>query len=73
MIDFAKVQRGDIVRVVGAGAPGYAKIGELLRVTEVHRHSIYVENRDGKNAEFLFNCGAARLEETEWKGDFPNG
>ena len=71
MIDYAKTKRGDILKVVGAGAPGYYKNGELVRVLEVHQQSCLTENRDGAQVEFVFNCGAARLEETQWKDDFP--
>ncbi len=71
MIEYDKVQRGDILKLVGAGAPGYAKLGDLLRITEVHHNSVSVEDRDGKPCEFIYNCGAARLEPTEWKNDFP--
>lgn len=71
MIDYSKVKRGDIVRVVGAGAPGYAKLGDLLRITEVHENSVFVEDRDGVEVEFIFNCGASRLSPTEWSNDFP--
>jgi hypothetical protein len=73
MIDFTKTERGDIVKVVGTGAPGYANLGDLLRVVKVSSNSVTVEDKDGMTAEFVFNCGAARLEETEWKKDFPNG
>lgn len=73
MIDYAETKKGDILRVVGAGAPGYAENGDLVRVTEVHHNSVKVEDRDGKPCEFVFNCGAARLEPTEWKEDFPSG
>ncbi len=72
MIDYATVQVGDILRVVGAGAPAYAEVGDLVRVIEVHRNSVVVEDRDGETCEFIYNCGAARLEPTEWKKDFPS-
>ncbi len=71
MIDYKTTKRGDILRIVGRGAPGYAANGDLVRVTEVHTNSVMVEDRDGKPMEFIFNCGAARLEPTEWNGDFP--
>jgi hypothetical protein len=73
MIDFSETKVGDILKVVGSGAPGYAELGDLVRVTEVHADSVFVKNRDRKPMEFVFNCGAARLEPTEWKGDFPQG
>jgi len=71
MIDYTKTNRGDILKLVGAGAPGYATMGDLLRVVRVHANSVTVEDRNSKECEFAFNCGAARLEPTEWKNDFP--
>jgi hypothetical protein len=71
MIDYAATRRGDIVRVVGVGAPGYAALGDLLRVTQVRANSVNVEDRNGHPCEFIYNCGAARLEPTEWREDFP--
>ena len=71
MIDYNDVNNGDVLKITGVGAPGYAKLGDLVRVTEVHRNSVMVENRDGDSCEFVYNCGAARLEPTEWKRDFP--
>jgi hypothetical protein len=71
MIDYSKVRRGDILRIVGAGALGYAEIGDLVRVTSTHTNAVKVEDRNGTAGEFVFNCGAARLEPTEWRDDFP--
>lgn len=71
MIDYEKVNKGDILEITGAGAPGYARLGDLVRVVETHKNSVSVENRDGDPCEFLYNCGAGRLKETEWKEDFP--
>lgn len=71
MIDYATTKRGDILRIVGAGAPGYAPNGDLVRVLEVRTNAVTVENRNGEIVEFMFNCGAARLEATEWREDFP--
>jgi hypothetical protein len=71
VIDYAKTSRGDILRVVGAGAPGHYALGELVRVKRIHREGVLTENKDGVEVEFVFNCGAARLEPTEWRDDFP--
>ena len=71
MINYGETNKGDILRIIGAGAPGYAKLEDLVRVTSVHENSVWVEDRDGDPCEFIFNCGAARLEPTEWKADFP--
>ena len=71
MIDYSKTKRGDILRIVGAGAPGYAKNGDLVRVTAIRENAVDVEDSRGETCEFIFNCGAARLEPTEWTNDFP--
>lgn len=71
MIDFQQTNRGDILRLVGAGAPGYAKLGDLLRVVERTKNGVLVEDKRGEQCQFVYNCGAARLEPTEWKNDFP--
>ena len=71
MIDYTKTNRGDILRIVGAGAPGYANNGDLVRVLKRTINGVEVEDKNGKSCEFVFNCGAARLEPTEWKNDFP--
>ncbi len=72
MIDYSKTNRGDILRIVGEGAPGYAHLGDLVRVLERTTNGVKVENKNGLDCEFVFNCGAARLEPTEWKADFPS-
>jgi hypothetical protein len=71
MIDYSKTKRGDILKIVGAGAPGYAKLGDLVRVIEVSTNAVKVEDKNGTPVDFLYNCGAARLEATEWTEDFP--
>lgn len=73
MIDYSEVRRGDILKIVGAGAPGYAELGDLVRITEHTKRGVKVEDKHGHEVEFLFNCGAARLEPTEWRDDFPEG
>lgn len=73
MIDYGKVKEGDILRVSedGEGAPGFAEKGDLLRVTEVCANGVRVEDKNGTLCDFSYECGAARLEPTEWCGDFP--
>ena len=71
MICYSETNVGDILRVVGAGAPGYYQLGDLVRVKRAHLHGVLVEDKNGSEVEFVFNCGAARLERTEWKADFP--
>ena len=71
MIEYDKVNRGDILRIVAAGAPGWAENGSLVRVLDVKANGVTTERPDGNRCEFVFNCGAARLEPTEWVNDFP--
>lgn len=71
MISYSDVRKGDILKIVGQGAPGYAKIGDLVRVLAVKANGVTVEDTSGVPCDFVFNCGAARLEPTEWREDFP--
>ncbi len=71
MIKYSKTSKGDILKIVGAGAPGLTELGDLVRVTKVESEGCTVETKTGSTIEFVFNCGAARLEPTEWKDDFP--
>jgi len=70
MIDYTSTLRGDILKIVGEGAPGYAENGDLVRVIESRTNGVTVEDKNGETVDFLYNCGAARLEKTEWHGDF---
>ncbi len=72
MIKYSEIQKEDILKIVGAGAPGYAKNGELVLVKEVTLNSVTVQNKNGETANFIQDCGAARLEQTEFKNEFPN-
>lgn len=63
MIDFAKVQPGDKLRIVGAGAPGFAAVGDVVTVKSTDgRQRCDVVREDGGEAFFALTCGAARLE-----------
>lgn len=70
-IRYNDTKTGDILKLVPPGASGYAELGDLLRVKRVFKESVLVEDRNGEECEFVFNCGAARLEPTEWREDFP--
>ena len=70
-IKYSDTKTGDILKLVAPGAPGYAQLGDLLRVKKVFKEAVLVEDRNGAEVEFVFNCGAARLEPTEWRDDFP--
>lgn len=71
MIDYKKVSKGDILRIVGEGAPGFAALGDLVRVIGVCDNRVSVEKKNGEKALFFGSCGATRLEPTKWKGEFP--
>lgn len=63
MIDFSKVKPGDKLKIVGAGAPGFAKLGDIVTVTKCNgTNRCDVEREDGESAYFALTCGAARLE-----------
>lgn len=62
MIDFKTIKAGDKVKVVGAGASGFAKMGEELEITRAQSDRVYAKRDDGEEAYFALTCGAARLE-----------
>ncbi len=73
MINYAKTERGDILRMAKPAPDprgGFAA-GDLVRVKERTLEGVLVESKTGREYEFVFNCGAAYLEPTEWKNDFP--
>lgn len=62
MIDYGKVQVGDKLRIVGAGAPGFARLGDEVEVIKTGPNRVDVKRKDGAEAYFVLTCGAARLE-----------
>lgn len=63
MIDYAVVKPGDKLRIVGAGAPGFAKLGDIVTVTKCNGvNRVDVARADGESAYFALTCGAARLD-----------
>jgi len=62
MIDFETIRVGDKVKVVGMGAPGFAKLGDTLEITSVEKNKVYAKTEDGREAYFALTCGASRLE-----------
>ena len=62
MIDFKTINKGDKVKVVGMGAPGFAKLGDELEITTVEKNKVYAKREDGEEAFFALTCGASRLE-----------
>lgn len=62
MIDYSAVKVGDKLRIVGAGAPGFAKLGDIVEVTATAPNRVDVKRDDGETAFFALTCGAARLE-----------
>ena len=62
MIDYETIKVGDKVKVVGQGAPGFAKLDDVLTITEVADRKVVAARADGATAFFALSCGAARLE-----------
>lgn len=72
MIAYSKTNRGDILRMTKPTPDLLLKRGDLVRVTKVEANGVMTEDAKGQPYEFVFNCGAAYLEPTEWKNDFPD-
>jgi len=63
MIEFDKVNIGDKLKVVGAGAPGFAKLGDTVTVIKTGKQRVDVTHDEtGESVYFVLTCGAARLE-----------
>jgi hypothetical protein len=68
MIDYSKTAKGDKLKIVGDGAPGFAPNGAIITVTQVQSDRVDVVTDDGRSAYFAFECGAARLEAVKSSG-----
>ena len=63
MIEYSKVSAGDKLRITGIGAPGFAKLGEIVTVEKCNgTNRVDVINANGDEAYFALTCGAQRLE-----------
>lgn len=60
MIEFGKVKVGDKLEIVGVGAPGFAKLGDIVTVTEVGHRRVDVVRDDGEQAYFALTCRVCR-------------
>lgn len=70
MIDHAQIKTGDRLRIVGAGAPGFAQLGDVVTVVSTDgKQRCDVKREDGAEAYFALTCGAARLEIVEPQTD----
>lgn len=66
MIDYATILPGDKLRIVGMGAPGFAKLGDIVEVVSCNMmNRCDVKRADGETAYFALTCGAQRLELVE--------
>jgi len=64
MIRYDEIVAGDRLKIVGMGAPGFAKLGDTVIVVSTNgknrcdvRHEV-----TGEEAYFALTCGAERLE-----------
>lgn len=63
MIDYSKIMPGDKLRITGMGAPGFAKLGDIVEVVSTNgTNRCVVKREDGETAYFALTCGAQRLE-----------
>jgi hypothetical protein len=63
MIDYTTTKPGDKLRITGMGAPGFARLGDVVTVTACNgKNRCDVVNESGESAYFALTCGAQRLE-----------
>lgn len=69
MIDYATTKPGDKLKIVGMGAPGFAKLGDIVTVKACTANNRgrcdVVHDASGEEAFFALTCGAERLEKIE--------
>lgn len=66
MIEFSKIKAGDKLKIVGMGAPGFAKLGEVVEVTRTANDRCWCKHPEtGDEVFFALTCGASRLEPVE--------
>lgn len=70
MIDYSKTKAGDKLRITGMGAPGFAKLGDIVTVTSCNgTNRCDVTNEAGESAYFALTCGAQRLDPCSAQGE----
>ena len=73
MINYNEVTPGQKLRITGMGAPGFAKLGDIVTVTKCtpdnNGRCDVVHDETGKEAYFALTCGAQRLEPLDEAGD----
>lgn len=64
MIKFDEIVQGEKLRITGMGAPGFAKLGDIVIVqsTNGKNRCDVVHEETGAKAFFALTCGAQRLE-----------
>lgn len=64
MIEYVNVKPGEKLRIVGQGAPGFAKLGDIVTVVSCNLRNRCDVRHDvtGEEVFFALTCGAARLE-----------
>jgi len=64
MIRYSEINPGDKLRITGMGAPGFAKLGDLVTVKSCNgfNRCDVVHDETGNEAYFVLTCGAQRLE-----------
>lgn len=66
MIDFSETKVGDKLRITGMGAPGFAKLGDIVTVekctSDDNGRVDVIHDKTREQAYFILACGAQRLE-----------
>ena len=64
MIEYSTTKTGDKLRITGMGAPGFAKLGDIVTVKSCNgtNRVEVINDETGEEAYFSLTCGAQRLE-----------
>ena len=64
MIEYSTTKTGDKLRITGMGAPGFAKLGDIVTVKSCNgtNRVEVINDETGDEAYFALTCGAQRLE-----------
>lgn len=62
MVNFKELKVGDKLEITGMGAPGFAKLGDIVEVSKALDDRVYVKNDSGREVFFVLTCGAQRLK-----------
>lgn len=71
MINYSEIKVGEKLKITGMGAPGFAKLGDIVTVitTNGANRCDVTHDETGEAAYFALTCGAQRLEKLKGSPD----